>query len=125
MNLKDFKLLHHQFSQASLPEEVLQSAEYKLYVKFLFKNKEFFKWVAIQDFKNAGFDYKKMCCRKMADRIFEGLHKNGNMDLDNKDVVMRKWPDGTFGIPIQDGGAAIIKIKFCPWCGKKLKKSIH
>lgn len=28
-----------------------------------------------------------------------------------------------YGIAIHDGGESIVKICFCPWCGKKLPKS--
>ena len=26
----------------------------------------------------------------------------------------------TYGIPIHDGGQAFIRIRYCPWCGRKL-----
>ena len=25
-----------------------------------------------------------------------------------------------YGIPIHDGGQAFIRIRYCPWCGRKL-----
>ena len=58
----------------------------------------------------------------MATQVSKGIGKKGEIIYDNVDVVMRKWEDGTFGIPIHDGGTSIIKIVFCPWCGQKLTR---
>jgi hypothetical protein len=30
--------------------------------------------------------------------------------------------DGTFGIPVRDGGSSFIEINYCPWCGQSLSK---
>lgn len=35
---------------------------------------------------------------------------------------IRRIKKKEFGIIIQDGGTSYIKIKYCPFCGKKLKK---
>ena len=31
--------------------------------------------------------------------------------------------DSIFGLPVKDGGSSFIQIKFCPFCGAKLKEN--
>jgi len=60
------------------------------------------------------------CCRRMTEMINLGLDRNGEIVFDNVNVIMRRMPDGTFGIPVYDGGTSIVVITFCPWCGNSL-----
>jgi len=36
------------------------------------------------------------------------------------DLVILRTSRGEFGLPIHDGGSSFIKIRHCPWCGKRL-----
>lgn len=56
----------------------------------------------------------------MADNVFDSLDEKGEIKHDDHDVVINKWEDGAYGIPIHDGEISVIKIKFCPWCGQNL-----
>ncbi|WP_211290371.1 DUF6980 family protein [Flavobacterium croceum] len=47
------------------------------------------------------------------------IHKD-DFDCPDKIIYSTK-KNKEFGIIIHDGGTSFIKIKFCPWCGKKLK----
>ncbi len=123
MTLEEFKILHNRFSNLPLPKEVWQSDEYELYIELLNENNEFFEWTLTEKFKKSEFDYSEFCCLKMADKVFESVDKKGEIELNNVDVVIRKWKNGTYGIPIHDGGNSIIEIDFCPWCGTELKKA--
>ena len=123
MTFEEFKILHNRFSKLPLPKEVWQSSEYEQYAEHLTNNSEFYEWTLTEKFKKAQFDFSEFCCLKMADKIFDGIDKNGEIDYDNVDVIMRKWKNGTYGIPIHDGGSSIIEIDYCPWCGKKLNKA--
>ena len=38
------------------------------------------------------------------------------------DQIIGRFDDGRLGIPIRDGGMSMIVIKFCPWCGRKVKR---
>ncbi len=42
---------------------------------------------------------------------------NGDYNLD---CVIDYWKNNIYGIPINDGGASMIVIQYCPWCGGKL-----
>ena len=58
------------------------------------------------------------------DAFYENkLFSNWVLEIKNSDadVIMNKWRDGSYGIPIHDGGASVIKINYCPWCGLNLK----
>ena len=43
--------------------------------------------------------------------------------MDCPDVAVIRKSDGTFGIPIRDGGSSSYEIKYCPWCGMSLPSS--
>jgi hypothetical protein len=58
----------------------------------------------------------------MADKVFESLDGDGEIKYDDVDVIINKWDEGLYGIPIHDGGTSMILINYCPWCGTKLNK---
>lgn len=39
---------------------------------------------------------------------------------DCPDNVVVRAKDGSFGLPIHDGGGSHIAISHCPWCGSEL-----
>ena len=100
MTLEEFKKLHSKFSKLPLPKEVWQSSEYEHYVEILNGNKEFFEWTLTEKFKKSGFEYSEFCCLTMADRIFDEINDNGEIEFGGVDVVIRKWENGTYGIPV-------------------------
>jgi hypothetical protein len=63
---------------------------------------------------------KIFCCRQMADKVEESTNSDGVIKYNNADVIINKWGNGTYGIPIHDGGTSVIQINHCPWCGSKL-----
>ena len=122
MNFEEFKALHEKYGGVKSGVDY-NSEEYEQYIDARFDNDEFDEWVSIQDLEKKQFPYKEYCCVDMALRISESLDENEEIKYDDVDVVMNKWSDGTFGIPIHDGGTSVIAINFCPWCGNKLKKN--
>jgi hypothetical protein len=64
---------------------------------------------------------KIFCCQEMADKIAKSVDKDGVIKYDNTDVLINKWGNGTYGIPIYNGSTSVVEIKHCPWCGTKLK----
>lgn len=123
MTLEEFKILHYKFSKLPLPRKVWDTPEHELYIEAVHNNKEFHDWTLVDKFKKTGFDYSEFCCLNLAEKVFDSVDERGELDLDNVNVIMRKWKDGTYGIPIHDGGSSIIEIAFCPWCGSELKKA--
>jgi hypothetical protein len=65
-------------------------------------------------------DNKIFCCPQMADKINESTGADSVIKYDNADVIINKWGNGTYGIPIHDDGTSMIEINHCPWCGTKL-----
>ena len=46
--------------------------------------------------------------------------------VENEDIALTytsKFRE--YGIPILDGGSSRLKIRYCPWCGKKLPDSLR
>lgn len=54
--------------------------------------------------------------------VTDSFDEKGKIKYDDVDVVMNRWKNGTYGIPIHDGGTSVIVIKYCPWCGQQLPK---
>lgn len=57
----------------------------------------------------------KYCCQVLEIHLTNNCDQHG---LDCPDNVIRKYKR-SFGIPHVDG--SYYAIKYCPWCGKKLK----
>lgn len=121
MKLEIFKKLHHKFSKLPLPKELWQTDEYEKYIEALHSSKDLYEWTLVDKFTRYGFIYNKYCCLIMADKVFDSRDSKGETKYGDPDVIIHKWDNNTFGIPIHDGGTSIIEINFCPWCGENLK----
>ena len=119
MTLDQFKILHKKFSINKYWNE----SEYESYIDAIHENKAFYEWTLKEKFAKSKFNYSEYCCLEMANKIMDSIDKSGEIKYGNVDVIMHKWVDGTYGIPIHDGGSSIIEIKFCPWCGNKIKRT--
>jgi hypothetical protein len=60
------------------------------------------------------------CCEEMSGHLKNSFDENGEIRHGDPDVVINVWKDGTYGIPIHDGGTSVIVIRYCPWCGSQL-----
>lgn len=43
---------------------------------------------------------------------------------DCPDALIDCHSNGRMGIIVHDGGSSMIEIKYCPWCGVLIKKSV-
>jgi hypothetical protein len=120
MDFKRFKVLHNKYSVSDW--NGLDMSDFSEYTEAMQENKEFHVWAIKSHLEAAGFDYNNFCCITMANNVFLSYNENGEIDIENHDVVINKWKDGTYGIPIHDGGSSVVKINYCPWCGSKLNK---
>ncbi len=85
-------------------------------------DKECGEWYKKYYIKEAGINYKKYCCVDMAYHLIEDKLANKKGEIDYDSVMKYDKSHKSFGIPIHDGGSSYIAIRFCPWCGKKLRK---
>lgn len=57
---------------------------------------------------------EKCCCEMMAENIA------------SEDGIICYWEKfREYGIPVRDGGSSMIRIRYCPWCGKPLPSSLR
>lgn len=63
----------------------------------------------------------KQCCEEMKERLKFNCKSCKDKYECPDSIVVQTLSQG-YGIIIHDGGMSFISIKFCPWCGKKLKK---
>ncbi|AKD02449.1 hypothetical protein POKO110462_16570 [Pontibacter korlensis] len=122
MELEQFKELHARFFGKELPEEVTASEEYEAYIDAIHENEECYNWATAEKLKASGFDYEGYCCMMMADKVHESLDEDGEVKYDDPDVIINKWDEGLYGIPVYNGSATMVVINYCPWCGSKLIK---
>jgi hypothetical protein len=63
------------------------------------------------------------CCEEMGRQVASACDVHADR-FDCPDAVVEYLPKfDEYGIIVHDGGASMIGIKFCPWCGKKLPAS--
>ena len=120
MELEKFKVLHARFFGKDLPEEVMQSEEYEAYVDAIHEDEVCYNWATAKKLKDKGFDHENYCCLMMADKVYQSLDEDGEIRYGDVEVIINKWDEDLYGIPIHDGGASMVVIKYCPWCGTKL-----
>ena len=58
------------------------------------------------------------CCNKM--NYFISENKN---TFDTDDIILYVSKFDEYGIIVHDFGKSYIRIKYCPWCGKRLPNS--
>lgn len=120
MEFEQFRSLYKKFFEDSDALDVSNFDEYESFVDALYENKEYHDWFIKTKLEKEGFDYEKYCCFEMAGHIFDSLNEDGEIKHEDVDVIMNELSDGSYGIPIHDGGPSVVKINFCPWCGSKL-----
>lgn len=122
MELDKFRELHYKFFGKELPQETLESEEYELYADAIHEDETCYNWATAEKLKNKGFNYESFCCMMMADKVFESLDEEGEIKYDDLEVIINKWDEGFYGIPVHNGGATMVVINYCPWCGTRLSK---
>lgn len=122
MELDNFKELHIRFFGKDLPEEVLDSADYAAYVEAIHEDEACYNWATAEKLKSKGFDYESYCCMMLADKVYESLDADGEARLGDPEVIINKWDEGLYGIPVHNGSATMVVIHYCPWCGTKLSE---
>lgn len=120
MELEEFKEFHIKLRESP---QLYQDLRYDTYVDLIHEDKEFYNWVLQHDLEEKGFDYEDYCCLVLANHVSNSLDEDENIKNNDHDVIINKWKNGTFGIPIHDGGSSVVKINFCPWCGENIKKN--
>lgn len=61
------------------------------------------------------------CCEMMAYHVASTCEQHPDRH-DCPDALIERGRGG-YGIMIHDGGASVVGIAFCPWCGAKLPAS--
>jgi hypothetical protein len=64
---------------------------------------------------------KRPCCEMMGYQLNQTCDQHAD-PLDCPDFLISLGKDGTAGLIIHDGGCSVIAIKYCPWCGARIKK---
>lgn len=120
MDFNKFKILYDRFSKFPLSKGDSDSQEYNDYIDAMSDSQECSDWYLKNELDKKHFDYSKFCCLSLAKHISDGFDKKEEQVYKNVDVILRKWDNGSIGIPIHDGGTSMIIINYCPFCGTKI-----
>ena len=63
------------------------------------------------------------CCEKMAMALEHDCEQHETPWDCPDTVLIYHEPFDEFGIPVRDGGASVLLIEHCPWCGVRLPPS--
>ena len=115
MTFDTFKKLYKKFENIDYSKLGWRTEEYDDFLDAKFDNYQFHEWYLEQELIKENFNYQKYCCPVLAYHVF-----NGNRNQ-NESIIKIK-SDGSYTIPIHDGGPSLVAINNCPWCGSNLKK---
>lgn len=62
------------------------------------------------------------CCDAMRHHVGRSCATHEDDPWACPDFALAALGDGTWGIPIRDGGNAIYAIRYCPWCASPMPK---
>ncbi len=122
MDLDKFKSLHKKFNRDGLHYTDLSGPEFEEYQTALHEDMECFQWHLASILEERGFDSSNHCCLLMAYHL--STPNTMPEGEDDSDIIV-KYNEifDEYGIPIYDGGASVVQIDYCPWCGHKLPES--
>jgi hypothetical protein len=59
------------------------------------------------------------CCKRMQAQLHLACPEHEDLSR-CPDSLVARWPGGEYGLRVHDGGSAVVKIEYCPWCGTRL-----
>ena len=81
------------------------------------------EWTLAKRVEARGARVEDYPCVHIADRVTQKLDSPHEDPFYDPDVIIWQFEhSGEYGIPVRDGGSAIIVIDYCPWCGVPLYK---
>ena len=113
-----FRAFHAKIQDPEVFNEVARTQDYLDYVQHMSECDSCSDLYMADAVKRRGARVEDYPCVHIAYRETFAL---GSPDPDNDpDVIIRRFSDGGFGIPVRDGGPSMVVINYCPWCGVKL-----
>lgn len=64
------------------------------------------------------------CCEMMQTNVNYSCEVHDNAYECPDHLIFYNKVSRSYGIIIHDGGESVVKINYCPWCGKKLPKNL-
>ena len=121
MDHETFRRLHLRYSvPGSLAAHAYLTEEYSAYVEHMAACGSCDDWVQGQAVVARGARVDDFPCVHIAYRVTARLESDLDDPFDDPNVVIWAFVNGTYGVPVRDGGASMIAIFYCPWCGVKL-----
>lgn len=126
ITFRRFKEIFYSLEKGPLFSGDVLPSELDEYIKLEESDPKYSKWILNQKIKKSEVRIPKQCCLEMKYHLIE-YYKEKNILISNSEyvnydsVVIYNKKGKEYGIPIHDGGSSYIRIRFCPWCGSKLK----
>lgn len=122
MDCAAYRRLYPKYSKFPLPREVWDTAEGEEHGDHFHDCESCGDWTLAQRVAARGADVEDHPCVHIAYHVTEKLDSKLDDPFDDPDVLIWQRSDGEYGMPVRDGGSAILAIRFCPWCGVTLHK---
>jgi hypothetical protein len=114
-----FYILEEQPIFNDLPQEELEK-----YFDIRESDTELREWLLNEKIKKSGLNVPVQCCVEMRYHLVEHFKSQSNLkdikEINYDEIIVLDKTRNSYGIPIHDGGTSYVKIRYCPWCGKKL-----
>ena len=121
MDCAEYRKLYPDYSKLPLPREVWDTPLYEAYTDHFHDCGACGDWTMARIVEKRGARVEDFPCVHIAYRVTEKFESTRADPSDDPDVVIWRWDDPEqYGIPVRDGGASMIAISHCPWCGTEL-----
>ena len=120
-DLDIFKVLYKRFYEMPDHEYDWSDNDFIDYYELLNYDEECSNWFFETEMKKKNIDFSKYCCQELTYAIAKGISSSGEKVLNEVNVILKEYKDGSIGIPVHNSGNdARYEIKYCPFCGSKL-----
>ncbi len=118
MTCEHFRSKYATYQALPLAPGVWQSDEFNDWSDHLHGCQACADWYLLSRVKDRGEDVSSFPCVHLAfySTLPCDVHENA---WECPDMTLVRTESG-FGLPVRDGGASVIEIAFCPWCGRKI-----
>ena len=121
MKCKEFEIYYNQLKKRKITIDEINTEKFNEYNNHLDECIKCYDFYLTKQLKHRKINVKQYPCLHIAYHSTFNckIHKNKWDCPDNTLIFSKKTKK--YGIPIRDGGKSFIEIKYCPWCGEKIK----
>ena len=118
MNCSEYRQLYSRYTAYPLPRKVHETQEFDEWQDHSLDCRSCADWDYGKRVEATGHTVGEYPCVHIAYQVTQQCETHPD-PYDCPDVLIVEF-EGTYGIPIRDGGSSRVVISHCPWCGLEL-----